>query len=61
MSRALAIRSFEYAGYALGDKIVFIAGSALIPKKMDLMKKLTFKANRTLACSSYNLDDYKSQ
>jgi len=55
--RAVGLRGWGFAGYGVGDKIVTIAGSSLLPQKMTLLQKITFKANRNLPLSSYNMDD----
>ena len=60
-SRAIGLRSWGFAGYKLGDKLVSIAGSALLPKKMNLFKKASFKANRNLPLSSFNMDDERAK
>jgi phenylacetate-CoA ligase len=59
VSRALGLRAWEFAGYTVGDRIVTIAGSSLLPKKMTHLMKITLKANRNLPLSSYNMDNEK--
>lgn len=54
--RAFGLRGWGFAGYHVGDKMVTIAGSALIPKNIILLKKIIFFAQRNLALSSYNMD-----
>jgi phenylacetate-CoA ligase len=56
-SRAIGLRSWGFSGYEIGDKLVTIAGSALLPHKMSFLKKITFKANRNLPLSSFALND----
>ncbi|MHC1604824.1 MAG: phenylacetate--CoA ligase family protein [Candidatus Methanofastidiosia archaeon] len=59
VSRALGLRAWGFAGYDLGDKIVTVGGSSLLPQKISLLDKITFKANRNLLLSSYNMDKEK--
>lgn len=54
--RAFGLRGWEFAGYHVGDKMVTIAGSALIPENLTSSKKIIFFAQRNLALSSYNMD-----
>jgi phenylacetate-CoA ligase len=56
ISRAATLRGWEFAGYNIGDKIVTLAGSSLLPKNISLYTKLRFKFDRNLPLSSYNLD-----
>ena len=58
-SRAVGLRAWGFAGYRLGDKLATIAGSALLPQKMNLSKRMIFKTNRNLPLSSFNLDNEK--
>jgi phenylacetate-CoA ligase len=59
MSRAMGLRSWGFAGYNPGDKLVTVAGSALLPHKMKLMNKITYIANRNMPLSSYNMNKEK--
>lgn len=57
LNRALLFRGWEFAGYQIGDKMVTIAGSSLLPQKMSFSKKIAFNFNRNLPLSSYNMDN----
>lgn len=59
ISRAIGIRGWEFAGYNVGDRIVTVSGTALLSQNMSLLKKLSFRANRNLPLSSYNMDNEK--
>lgn len=59
ISRALGLRAWGFAGYNVGDRLVTIAGSSLLPQKLTLLKKITLKTNRNLPLSSYNMDNEK--
>lgn len=54
--RAFGLRGWGFAGYHVGNKIVTISGSALIPKNLTLSKKIIFFTHRNLALTSYNMD-----
>lgn len=57
--RSMGLRTWEVAGYNLGDKIATISGSALLAQKMTLLEKMSFKVNRNLPLSSYNMNSEK--
>jgi phenylacetate-CoA ligase len=59
ISHALGLRAWGFAGYNIGDRLVTIAGSSLLPQEATFLKKITFKANRNLPLSSYNMDNKK--
>lgn len=59
ISRAMGLRGWGFTGYNLGDKIVTIAGSALLPEKLSHLDTLIFKMHRNLPFSSYNMDNDK--
>ncbi|NQE52052.1 hypothetical protein C5S29_00565, partial [ANME-1 cluster archaeon GoMg3.2] len=59
ISRALGLRAWGFAGYNIGDRLVTIAGSSLLPQKRSFLENITFKANRNLPLSSYNMDNKK--
>jgi phenylacetate-CoA ligase len=66
ISRALGLRGWGFAGYSVGDNIVTLAGSSLLPKNVPLYTKIRFKFSQNLPLSSYNLnkerlDDYLQQ
>jgi len=56
ISRAAGLRGWGFAGYNVGDKIVTLAGSSLLPKSLPLHTKIRFKFSRNLPLSSYNLN-----
>ena len=56
ISRATGLRGWEFAGYKVGDKIVTIAGSSLIPKNISFHTKIRFGLSRNLPISSYGLN-----
>ncbi len=57
--RAMGIRTWEVAGYNLGDKIATVSGSALLPQRMTFLKKMSFTVNRNLPLSSFNMNSEK--
>ena len=66
ISRAAGLRGWGFAGYSVGDKIVTLAGSSLLPKNVPLYTKIRFNFSRNLPLSSYNLnserlDEYLQQ
>jgi phenylacetate-CoA ligase len=66
ISRAAGLRAWGFAGYSVGDKLVTLAGSSLLPKNVPLYTKIRFKFSRNLPLSSYNLnserlDEYLQQ
>jgi len=54
--RSMGLRNWEVVGYNLGDKIATLSGSSLLPQKMSFLHKLSFKANRNLPLSSFNMN-----
>jgi len=66
ISRAAGLRGWGFAGYSVGDKVVILAGSSLLPRNVPLYTKIRFKFSRNLPLSSYNLnserlDEYLQQ
>jgi phenylacetate-CoA ligase len=59
--RSMTLRTWEVAGYNLGDKIATVSGSSLLPKKMTFLQKVSFKVNRNLPLSSFNMNSEKVQ
>lgn len=55
ISRAAGLRGWGFAGYNVGDKIVTLAGSSLLPKNVPLYTKIRFKFSHNMPLSSYNL------
>ncbi len=56
MMRAMGLRSWGFAGYSVGDKLVTLAGSALLPHKITVMDKIIYAVNRNMPLSSYNMN-----
>jgi phenylacetate-CoA ligase len=57
ISRADGLRGWGFAGYSVGDKVVTLAGSSLLPKNVPFYKKIQFKFSQNLSLSSYNLNN----
>lgn len=57
--RSMGLRYWEVVGYNLGDKIATVSGSSLLPQKMSFLHKLSFKVNRNLPLSSFNMNPEK--
>jgi phenylacetate-CoA ligase len=57
ISRAVGLRGWEYAGYRVGDNVVTLGGSSLLPKSVPLYTKIRFKFSQNLPLSSYNLNN----
>jgi len=55
--RALGLRGWGFAGYSIGDNIVTLAGSSLLPENMPFYKKIRFKFSHNLPLSSYYLKE----
>ncbi len=56
LSTALRYRSWSAGGYHLGDRILFFAGSSLIPNKSKSLTKLANEMGRNLrSVSSFNI------
>lgn len=56
LSRAAGLRAWGFAGYGVGDRIVTLAGSSLLPKNTSLYNKVRFKFSSNLPLSSYGLN-----
>ena len=56
ISRAIGLRGLGFAGYSVGDKIVTLGGSSLLPKNIPLFTKIRFKFSQNLPLTSYNLN-----
>lgn len=56
ISRAIGLRGWGIAGYKVGDRLVTLAGSSLLPKNVSLFRKIQFKFNQNLTLSSYSLN-----
>jgi phenylacetate-CoA ligase len=54
--RAVGMRSWGFAGYRVGDKIVTLAGSALLAKNLSAYNRIRFRFSRNLPLSSYHMD-----
>jgi len=57
ISRATGLRGWGFAKYCVGDKVVTLAGSSLLPKNLSLYTRIRFKFSQNLPLSSYNLDN----
>ncbi|MHA1927247.1 MAG: phenylacetate--CoA ligase family protein [Candidatus Thorarchaeota archaeon] len=56
LSAALIYRGWSAAGYSLGDRILFFAGSSLIPKESTTLSKLANQIGRNLrSVSSFDI------
>ena len=57
VSRAIALRAWNFSGYRVGDRMVTLAGSALLAENMSGSRKLQFALSRNMPLSSYHLDE----
>jgi phenylacetate-CoA ligase len=55
--RALGLRGWGFAGYSIGDNMVTLAGSSLLPENMPFYKRIRFKFSHNLPLSSYYLKE----